>query len=88
MSNETVVPSRIDQAFRNAVLAMAFDVVRLHPEAGETRHYPDGVIPEETCSICRHVAAAMDWLDAEQREYGPPIDVTDPSYLREHGGPA
>lgn len=27
-------------------------------------------------------------LEAEQREHGPPIDVTDPSYIREYGAGA
>ena len=38
------------------------------------------------CGNCLAMKAMLDVLDADQREHGPPIDVTDPSFVRSQGG--
>jgi hypothetical protein len=68
-------PTKIDKDVRRAVLNLIRDVIAVHPEANEDT-------PTPHCYKCRHVTEALALLDAEQREHGPPIDVTDPSYLR------
>jgi hypothetical protein len=76
----------IDKELRSAIMNVAFDVARLHPELNNTTTEK----APYACRVCRHVHDLMKLLDAEQREYGPPIDVTDPRWLRDHptGAPA
>ena len=68
----------IDKEVRHAAMRVVFDLLHLHPEARKTTT----ALPD--CRICEDLRGLMNLLDAEQREYGPPIDVTDPSWLREH----
>lgn len=70
---------QIDKNVRHAILELVHDMIGLHPEVNENTTET----PPFKCRICRDVYDLMQLLDAEQREYGPPIDVTDASYLRE-----
>lgn len=72
---------QIDKEVRSAVMNLIYAVMHVHPEVNEPRVV--GATPK--CDLCDRVAALMQLLDAEQREYGPPISVTDPSYIREFG---
>lgn len=67
----------IDKAARHVIMRLVAAIADDHPivRAKGFEHH---------CFRCIAVAEAMVLLDAEQREYGPPIDVTDPSWLREH----
>lgn len=77
---------QIDTELRQAIMRVAFDVALLHPELNNTTTEQAPF----SCRVCQHVHELMNLLDAEQREYGPPLDVTDPSWLRDHptGAPA
>ena len=69
------IPSKIDENVRHAMLNALYDLAGLHPD-----HATEAAAAK--CPICRHIREGFECLDAEQREHGPPIDVTDPSYLR------
>lgn len=77
---------QIDKELRTAIMQVVHRLAYYHPELKTTAH--DSRVPE--CWVCRDVGIVLDLLEAEQREYGPPIAVTDPSWLREHsaGAPA
>lgn len=61
---------------REAAMRLVFRVCDLHPAArvfvGDGGH--------KNCPTCDAVTTMLNLLDAEQREYGPPIDRTDPSF--------
>jgi hypothetical protein len=75
---------QIDKELRHAIMDMIHAVATIHPALKTNRP------TEYECGVCARADALLALLDAEQREYGPPIDVTDPSWLREHptGAPA
>ena len=65
----------IDKELRLAIMAVVHELGLWHDLTGK----------HESCRTCGRVEELMNLLEAEQREYGPPIDVTDPSFIREYG---
>lgn len=80
MATEQTKPAQIDPAVRHAVMNVIHRLAYYHPALKTTERC--GRAP--ACWVCRDVEIMLALLDAEQREYGPPLDVTDPSWLREH----
>lgn len=76
MATETKTPTRIDPEVRAAVMALVYELDRLHRLVDKDK--------QNGCTACPAMETALAVLEAEQREYGPPLDVTDPSWLREH----
>ena len=77
-ANEDKTPTKIDTKLRSAIMTVLQRLAYYHPALRTAVH--DSLVPP--CRVCRDVAFAA-LLDAEQREHGPAIDVTDASYLRE-----
>ena len=68
---------QIDKEFRSAVLSVIQRLAYYHPALKSS---PCTRVPE--CWVCRDVGKVLALLEAEQCEYGPPIDESDPSYQR------
>ena len=76
MTNIVTTEPELSKEARHILFDLVMDVIALHPEANLTRRYP----PSEECGLCERVSQAMKYLDNNQRQYGPAIDVTDPSF--------
>lgn len=73
MTDERSIPTRISQHVRSAVMALVYAVDDTH----KLTHGPG-------CKVCDAALRVLAVLEDEQREYGPPLDVTGPSWLRDH----
>ena len=66
---------QIDEEVRHSMMELVHLVGHYHPPSISSE--PHG---KDICRSCPAVTEALTLLDAEQRQYGPAIDVTDPSY--------
>lgn len=55
---------------RLAVMSLVYAVCRMHPEARQS---------DDHCHVCVAVTRLLKVLDDNQRQYGPPLDMSDPS---------
>lgn len=67
--------TQIDPEVRSAMLDLVDALAVFHPQIREAARPT-----EYECTTCARVDRALALLDAEQRQYGPAIDVSDPSY--------
>ena len=70
MSTTDQLP-QVSEPMRQATMRLVWATVRLHPEARTS---------DDHCGVCKAITEVLQVLEDDQRQYGPPLDKTDPSY--------
>ena len=65
--------SKIDAELRSGIMSFLFAVAGIHTELREDVC---------KCHVCESAGRLLGLLDAEQRQYGPAISETDPSFAK------
>lgn len=68
---------QVSKPMRQAAMALVYAAVKMHPLAQ---------VSDDHCDVCRSVTQVLKVLEDDQRQYGPAIDETDPSYKADVAG--